>query len=145
MKFPLFRIVQVLKLLFIYPSFPYFSLHLCIKMLVTPSSFILSSYIKRHLSEKIPTAQLLICLFHVLQTFKRKITCEKMAITAAQQMSVLENISKLVYAQDQQNYHVHYQQLKETKLMSVVEYYDQNWRDIRSQWVEGLKHDYAII
>ena len=64
-----------------------------------------------------------------------------MAITAAHQTSVLEIISKLVYAQDQQNYHVHYQQLKETKLKSVVEYYDQNWHDIRSQWVEGLKHD----
>ena len=93
------------------------------------------------LSEKIPTAQLLICLFHVLRTFRREITCEKMGITAAQRMSVLEIISKLVYSQDQQDYHVYYQQLKETKLKSVIEYYDQNWHDIRSQWVEGLKHD----
>ena len=93
------------------------------------------------LSEKIPTAQLLICLFHVLRTFRLEITCEKMGITAAQRMSVLEIISKLVYSQDQQNYHVHYQQLKETKLKSVIEYYDQNWHDIRSHWVKGLKHD----
>ena len=93
------------------------------------------------LTEKIPTAQLLICLFHVLRTFRREITCERMGITAAQRMCVLEIISKLVYSQDQQNYHVHYQHLKETNLKSVIEYYDQNWHDIRSQWVEGLKHD----
>ena len=55
----------------------------------------------------------------------------------------IEIISKLVYSQDQQNYHVHYQQLKETKLKSVIEYCDQNWHDIRSQWVEELKHDYC--
>ena len=45
-----YRIVQVLKLLFIYLSFPYFSLHLCTKTLVTPLSFILSGYTKRHLN-----------------------------------------------------------------------------------------------
>ena len=66
------------------------------------------------LTEKIPTAQLLICLFHVLQTYRREITYERMGITAAQRMSVLEIISKLVNSQDQQNYHVHYQHLKET-------------------------------
>ena len=48
------------------------------------------------LSEKIPTAQLLICLFHVLRTFRREITCEKMGVKAAQRMSVLEINSKLV-------------------------------------------------
>ena len=53
------------------------------------------------LTEKIPTAQLLISLFHVLRTFRCEITCERMGITAAQRMSVLEIISKLVYSQDQ--------------------------------------------
>ena len=93
------------------------------------------------LAEKIPTAQLLVCLFHVLRTFRREITCEKMNITSAQRMSVLEILSKLVYAQDEENYHIYYQQLKDTKIKSVIEYYDQNWHGIRSQWVEGLKHD----
>ena len=90
------------------------------------------------LAEKILTAQLLVCLFHVLRTFRRKITCEKMNITSAQRLSVLEILSRLVYAQDEENYHIYYQQLKDTKIKSVI---DQNWHDIRSQWVEGLKHD----
>ena len=63
------------------------------------------------LAEKLPSAQLLICLFHVLCTFRHEITCEKMGITPAQKMNVLEIISKLVYAQNFECYQLHYQQL----------------------------------
>ena len=36
------------------------------------------------LTEKIPNANLLICLFHTLRIFRREITTEKMNITIAQ-------------------------------------------------------------
>ena len=77
----------------------------------------------------------------MLHTFRHEITCEKMGITTAQRMSVLEILSKLVYSQDEENYLVYYQQLKETKIKSVIEYDNQHWHDIRSQWVEGLNHE----
>ena len=54
----LLRIVQVLKLLFICLSFTYFSLHLCIKMFVTPSSLILLSYTKRRLHQYVILLQI---------------------------------------------------------------------------------------
>ena len=46
------------------------------------------------LTEKIPNADLFICLFHTLHTFQREITTEKMTITAAQRVTVLEIITK---------------------------------------------------
>ena len=64
-----------------------------------------------------------------------------MGITPAQKMSVLEIISKLVYAQNFECYQLHYQQLKNTNLKSVIDYFDQNWHKIKEQWVEGLKHN----
>ena len=51
------------------------------------------------ITEKLPNAYLLICLFHTLRSFRREITTEKMGITAAQRVTVLDLISKLAYAQ----------------------------------------------
>ena len=93
------------------------------------------------LTEKIPNAYLLICLFHTLRTFRREIKTEKMNITTAQRVTVLEIITKLVYAQNEASYNQFYQQLQNTKLTSVLNYFDKNWHGIRNQWVEGLKHD----
>lgn len=47
------------------------------------------------ITEKLPNAYLLICLFHTLRSFRREITTEKMGITAAQRVTVLDLISKL--------------------------------------------------
>ena len=93
------------------------------------------------LAEKIPNAVLLICLFHTLRTFHREITTEKMGISAAQRVTVLEIISKLAYAKDEEDYSKYYQQLMETKLKRVIKYFDDNWHEIREQWVEGFKRE----
>ena len=69
----------------------------------------------------------MICLFHTLQTFRREITPEKVGITATQKIMVSELITKLVYAPDEDEYSKFYQQLKETKLKQVLQYYDENW------------------
>ena len=93
------------------------------------------------ITEKLPNAKLLICLFHTLRSFRREITTEKMGITAAQRVTVLDLISKLAYAQSEEAYQVIYEKLLEMKLKSVLNYYDEHWHHIRDQWVEGLKHD----
>ena len=93
------------------------------------------------IAEKIPSAALMICLFHMLRTFRREITVEKMNLNAAQRLTVLEIIAKLAYARDEDDYFKHYQQLKETKLAEVIEYFDTNWHGIKEQWVEGLKRE----
>ena len=34
-----------------------------------------------------------------------------------------------------------YQQLKESNLKQVIEYFDDSWQGIKEQWVEGLKRE----
>ena len=92
-------------------------------------------------AQKIPGAELMICLFHTLRTFRREITLEKVGINAAQKVAVLEIINKLVYARDEEEYSKFYQKLKDTKLNQVIQYFNDNWNGIREQWVEGLKRE----
>ena len=93
------------------------------------------------LAEKIPNAVLMICLFHTLRNFRHEITSDKMGINAAQRITVLEIISKLVYARDEEEHMKFNQQLKESNLKQVIEYFDDNWHGIKEQWVEGLKRE----
>ena len=61
-----------------------------------------------------------------------------MGITAVQRVTVLDLISKLIYAQIEESYQVIY---TETRLKSVLNYYYEHWHHIRDQWVEGLTHN----
>ena len=91
------------------------------------------------LKEKFPDAQVLICLFHVLKTFRREITAEKLGVTTAERNLVLEIIQKMVYAKNEDEYSVLYSELAETNLKSVIEYFNTNWHPIKEEWVECLK------
>ena len=53
---------------------------------------------RKTLTSEMPAISLLICLFHVLRTFKREITTEKMDITSAERTEVLEILQKLAYS-----------------------------------------------
>ena len=50
------------------------------------------------LKESFPQAEVLICLFHALRSFRREVTCEKFGITSGQRTLCLEMIQKLAYA-----------------------------------------------
>eukprot|EP00118_Oscarella_pearsei_P020011 m.215599 g.215599 ORF g.215599 m.215599 type:complete len:418 (+) comp39835_c0_seq7:476-1729(+) len=88
---------------------------------------------------KFPQANLLLCLFHTLRSFRREITLEKMKITAGQKEFALELISKMVYSKNEEEYQRFYQDLDQDHLTSVKAYFDANWHGIRNEWVEGLK------
>ena len=45
-------------------------------------------------------------LFHTLRSFRREMSTEKMGITAAQRVTVLDLLSKLAYAQSEETYQV---------------------------------------
>lgn len=91
------------------------------------------------LKEKFPDAQVLICLFHVLKTFRREITIDKLGVTAAERNLVLEIIQKMVYAKSEDEYSVLHSELAETNLKGVTEYFDTNWHPIKEEWVECFK------
>ena len=93
------------------------------------------------LSEEIPNAVLQICLFHTFRSFKREISTEKLLITSDQKQMTLEIITKLEYSKIETEYQQHYQELIDTKLKPVIEYFNKNWHAIRTEWVEGLKNN----
>lgn len=56
------------------------------------------------LKAEFPEASILICLFHVLRTFQREITSDKLGITAAERSLALEIIQNMVYAKTADEY-----------------------------------------
>lgn len=93
------------------------------------------------LTSQFPDSSILICLFHVLRTFRREITCDKLGITSAERVLALEIMQKMAYAKTSDEYLVLHQELKDTKLASVKDYFDTNWHPIKEQWVDGLKSE----
>ena len=88
-----------------------------------------------------PDASILICLFHVLRTFRREITCDKLGITSAERSFVLEIIQKIAFARTAVEYDELHQDLIGANLKSVSYYFNTNWHPIREQWVDGLKNE----
>nr|XP_047141062.1 zinc finger SWIM domain-containing protein 1-like [Hydra vulgaris] len=86
-----------------------------------------------------PQANLDLCLFHVLRTFRRELTLEKMGITSEERRLCLEILQKMTYAKTEEDYANLYQSLKSTKINSVICYFEDNWHKIHNEWVEGLK------
>ena len=78
------------------------------------------------LSEEIPNAVLQICLFHTLRSFKQDISTEKLHITSDQRQMTLEITTKLVYSKNETAYQKHYQELIDTKLKPVIDYFNKN-------------------
>lgn len=91
-------------------------------------------------SEQFPQANLLICLFHTLRTMRREISSDKLGISRGERSMCLEILQKMVYARNEDEYSVLYDELKLSAPQRVVEYFDSNWHTIRHQWVDGLKN-----
>ena len=83
-----------------------------------------------------PDATVLICLFHTLRTFRREITSEKMGITSGVRTICFQ---KLAYSSSPEEYNKVYEMLKKDCPRSVVEYYNDNWHEIKAEWVLGFK------
>lgn len=91
---------------------------------------------ERHvLRQCFPNSCLLLCLFHTPRAFRREVTCEKMGISAGQRLLCLELLQKLAYARSEVAYEGLYEQLKRDAPHTVVRYYNDNWHDIRRDWV----------
>lgn len=91
------------------------------------------------LHAEFPSASLLLCLFHTLRSFGREITTAKMNISPSERMMVLDLLQKIAYTRSEQQYDSFYQDLLDTRLPKVVEYYNKNWHVCRHEWVPGLQ------
>ena len=88
---------------------------------------------------EMPHICLQICLFHVLQTFGREITPDKMGISSGEKATVLAHIQELTYSASEVEYMKKYEEMCLSMSPRVKNYFDVNWHHIREQWVEGLK------
>uniref|UniRef100_A0A1X7TS70 Uncharacterized protein n=1 Tax=Amphimedon queenslandica TaxID=400682 RepID=A0A1X7TS70_AMPQE len=66
------------------------------------------------LARKFPSAQLLICLFHTLRTFRREVTLEKMGITPGQRNLYLDLMQQMAYAASEEKYLEVYERFKDS-------------------------------
>ena len=66
--------------------------------------------------KEFPNAALHICLFHVLRTFRREVTTDKMSIRPGERDHVLEIISNLAYSRLESEYNEYYQALIQSGL-----------------------------
>ena len=78
-------------------------------------------------------------MFHVLQSFRREVTVEKMEITSEEKSNCLEILSKCVYSWTEEEYIENYKLLQSTNLKKVIDYFDKNWHSNRQEWVAGMK------
>ena len=85
-----------------------------------------------------PEAELLICLYHALRSFRREITCEKMGITAERNRA-LEIIQSIAYSKSEALYKESVKLLQYTKLNTEIDYFMENWDCIKEQWVTYYK------
>ena len=91
------------------------------------------------IKSEMPHISLQICLFHVLRTFGREITRDKMGISSGEKSTVLAHIQELTYSHDEEDYTRRYDQLCLAMSTRIRRYFDDNWHHIRDEWVEGLK------
>ena len=91
------------------------------------------------IKECIPQCSLLICLFHVMRTFKCEVTSDKMGISSGQRISCLELLQKLAYASSELHYNEIYFQFVRDVPQTVVKYYNEKWHSIRMEWVLCIK------
>ena len=87
----------------------------------------------------LPSASVLICLFHALRTFRREVSCEKLGITSGQRTFSLEIFQKMAYCCSKEDYFKLYRELREGAPKQVVDYFCNNWHDLKSEWVLHYK------
>lgn len=92
-------------------------------------------------SGSFPQARLLICLYHTFRTFRREVTCEKMGITSEERFRCLEIIQKMAYSKTPIEFETLVETLRLTKLQSVITYFEENWENIKEQWVFAFKNE----
>lgn len=91
-----------------------------------------------------PQADIQICIFHVLQIFRREVTTAKRSITKLQRNQALKILSRMVYVQTEEEYNSLYNELIDMNCQKLTEYFDENWNTIemRTRWAGYFTHKY---
>lgn len=93
---------------------------------------------RKVIREIFPNVNLAICLFHVLRTFNREITCEKQNINSVQRDQLKKIFEDMCYAKSIDEYNALFERLKSEAPATVLDYFLKNWHNIKNEWVTGL-------
>ena len=84
-----------------------------------------------------PECKLLICLYHTLKNFKKEVADPAYEMSEGQQLVLKELFQKMAYASTEICYMDQYNQFVRNSSPTFIEYFNNNWHDIRHQWVRG--------
>lgn len=88
--------------------------------------------------ECFPSAQILICIFHVFKVFQREITVEKMKITNEERIATLELLQELSYASTKKSFDEICDKIKTIVSLSTWKYLEEQWLSIYEEWCPHL-------
>jgi len=57
----------------------------------------------------------------------------------------LQILQKIVFSKSADEYELHYDKLKETKIYSVLQYFDKNWHPIKNEWVVCFQSKFMTL
>ena len=83
--------------------------------------------------QELPDASLLICLFHVLRTFRREVSQDKLAISIIERTTSLDLLQGMAYAASPEAYERMYAEFCASVPQAVRTYFDRNWHGIRQE------------
>lgn len=86
-----------------------------------------------------PDASLHICRLHVVEEMKKDISAGKMCVSAMEKLGVVTLLDRMAHAVSADCYDDIYDELQNTGLSKVMNYFNQKWHPLREEWVSGLK------
>ncbi|XP_074594741.1 uncharacterized protein LOC141850101 [Brevipalpus obovatus] len=82
----------------------------------------------------LPSASIHICIFHVLQSFRREVTCGKRNLDTEKKEKALEILANMVYCEFSASYDILYEELRNLGSPELMSYFNENWHPEREQW-----------
>lgn len=86
------------------------------------------------LHQLFPNVPTYICRFHVIKTFKKIVNEPEMKLLKCQKKQALTILENLCYTRSDKHYQQLYNLLRKVCPSQLIQYYDQNWHNIRDEW-----------
>lgn len=89
---------------------------------------------RQALTDAFTNAKIQICIFHVLQIFKREVTCKKRNISQNECSKAIELLTSMVYADSRYAYTKLYNELLKMNCPELNDYFNNHWHEVREEW-----------
>lgn len=68
-----------------------------------------------------------------------------MFLNIGQRTLCLQILQKIVFSKSADEYELNYEELKQTKINSVMEYFNKNWHPIKNEWVVYFQSKFMTL